>query len=103
MGGGDGASREEGHALRAQGPHERARVGLADEGVDVDLGAEVGGGDAPVAEGVEEALRELEQPAVEEHLLRVRVRARARVRVRLAPAREGSHHARQVSSRVAVE
>ena len=30
MGGGDGASREEGHALRAEGPHERARVGLAD-------------------------------------------------------------------------
>ena len=60
MGGGDGASREEGHAARAEGPHERARVGLADEGVDVDLGAEVGRGDAPVAEGVEEALRELE-------------------------------------------
>jgi len=60
VGGGGGTPREEWHALRAQGPHERAGVGLADEGVDINLGAEVCGGDAAVAEGVEEALGELE-------------------------------------------
>jgi hypothetical protein len=68
VGGGGGAPREERHSLRSQGPDERAGVGLADEGVDVNLGAQVGGGDAAVSEGVEEALGEFEQPAVEEHL-----------------------------------
>ena len=80
------ARRREWQLLEDTVPADRGRVGLADEGEDV----EVLGDRVLVAEGVEERLGELEEATVEddEHLVRVGVRVRVRVRVGVRVSRK---------------
>ena len=47
-------------------PDERPGIALADQAVDGDVSREPTDAHAPVPEGVEERLRQLEQPAIEE-------------------------------------